>query len=235
MSTEPAPYALDSAPQQSSARARFNRLRNRYGLVHAIAATIGRYSQTFWCAAGPAVTKWYTEKYLANHEKTYLNLGSGSLLIDGMLNVDYSPRADAFIDLTERMPYNDNSFNFVFCEEVIEHFPENVSFNILSEVYRILRPGGVARFTTPRLEWFIDHFHAEDPMGDDINGIFYGHGHGHIYSEKSLRAAMEKAGYCEVRFTDYKDQSSPLGKYDTHAERYGDDPMMSLYADGRKA
>ena len=235
MNTEPVPYEFEKIQEENLARARFSRLRSRYGFVHAFAAIVGRKSQAFWCFVGPIVTKRYSSKYLAEREKTYLNLGSGSLLIEGMLNVDYSPRADAFIDLTKPVPYADGSFDFVYCEEVIEHFPEDLSFHVLSEVYRILRPGGVARYTTPRLEWFVDRFHAEDPMGVDINGIFYDHGHAHIYSRKSLRAAMLKAGYIDVQFTDYKDPASPLGKYDTHAERYGDDPMMSLYVDGRKA
>lgn len=234
MSIAPAQNTLSVAPSVSSRSARFRRLKERYGLIHAVAASIGRHSQAFWCAFGPIVSKKFKDQYFASHDTRYLNLGSGSLLIDGMLNVDYSARADAFIDLTKAAPYPDNSFDYVFCEEVIEHFPEAISLQVLAEVYRILRPGGVARFTTPRLEWFVDRFHEKDPMGADINCIFYGHGHAHIYSEQSLRAAMEKAGYSEIRFTDYKDPASPLGKYDSHAERYGDDPMMSLYVDGMK-
>ena len=45
------------------------------------------------------------------------------------------------------IPFEDNSFETVICTEVLEHCfdPET----ILSEVYRVLKKGGVAYFTTP--------------------------------------------------------------------------------------
>lgn len=235
MSTDPTVIQPTTAQPARSAGDRFRRLKERYGLVHAAAASVGRLSPRFWSVVGPAVTRGYVHKYFTAHSPTYLNLGSGSLIIEGMLNADICPRADSYVDLTSRFPYEDNSFNYIFSEEVIEHFDEATSLKVLKEACRILKPGGIARFTTPRLEWFVDRFLEKDPYGVAFNGIFYNHGHAHIYTERSLRAAMKKAGFDEVRFTEYKDPLSPLGRYDSHADRYGDDPMMSLYVDGTKS
>lgn len=43
--------------------------------------------------------------------------------------------------------YEDGSFNYVFCAEVIEHL-ENPQA-LIDEIYRVLTPGGIAIVTTP--------------------------------------------------------------------------------------
>lgn len=52
-----------------------------------------------------------------------------------------------FLESAEKMSLPDNSVNFVFSNCVIEHIPNNEA--VLSEVARILRPGGVFVFTVP--------------------------------------------------------------------------------------
>ncbi|MFC1907532.1 methyltransferase domain-containing protein [Chloroflexota bacterium] len=49
----------------------------------------------------------------------------------------------------EDLPFEDNSFDAIFCGEVIEHLfdPDN----LLDEVYRVLKPGGFCIITTPNL------------------------------------------------------------------------------------
>ena len=49
----------------------------------------------------------------------------------------------------DRLPYEDGQFDLVTCVEVIEHV-ENFRA-VVREVFRILRPGGVAVFTTPNV------------------------------------------------------------------------------------
>lgn len=224
-----------TAQINSSTFDRFRRLQQRYGFVHAISAGAGRKSQSLWNQIGPFVTSQYKRQYLESNKPHLLNLGAGSHIIDGMLNVDISPRADSYVDLTRKFPFADNTFEFIYSEEVIEHFDQATSLQALREAYRILAPGGIARFTTPRLEYFIDRFHSLDSHGVDINGIFYGHHHKYIYSIPSLQRALEVAGFINIRFTEYRDPSSPLGKFDTHADRYGHPAEMSIYVDGSKA
>lgn len=224
-----------TAQINSTAFGRFRRLRQRYGLVHALSAGVGRKSQSLWNKIGPLVTSRYARNYLEANKPRLLNLGAGSHIIESMLNVDISPRADSYVDLTRKLPFADNTFDFIYSEEVIEHFDQETSLHVLKEAYRTLAPGGVARFTTPRLEYFIDRFHSKDSHGVDINGIFYGHHHRHIYSIPNLKEALSSAGFVDIRFTDYRDASSPLGKFDTHADRYGHPPDMSIYVDVRKS
>jgi len=51
------------------------------------------------------------------------------------------------VDLNELLPFNDNSFDLIYCSEVIEHLkdPEFTA----AEFKRVLAPGGLLILTTP--------------------------------------------------------------------------------------
>src|ERR1017187_7114551 len=52
-------------------------------------------------------------------------------------------------DLNGRWPYNDNKFDVVFSEQVIEHLHNTRLF--VEETYRVLKPGGTAIITSENL------------------------------------------------------------------------------------
>ncbi|MFA5143516.1 MAG: class I SAM-dependent methyltransferase [Candidatus Omnitrophota bacterium] len=52
------------------------------------------------------------------------------------------------IDLARRLPFPDNCFDHIFSVCVIEHLPSAVRAFMMSEVGRLLKPGGVAGLTT---------------------------------------------------------------------------------------
>ncbi|MFT6136972.1 MAG: SAM-dependent methyltransferase [Salibacteraceae bacterium] len=86
-----------------------------------------------------------------------------------------------------KLPFNDNEFDVVLSSEVMEHVPDPEKF--LSEIYRVLRDGGVAIITVP----FLVPLH-EQPFD------FY------RYTEYSLKNLVKNANfsmeYLEV-FGDY--------------------------------
>jgi ubiquinone/menaquinone biosynthesis C-methylase UbiE len=91
------------------------------------------------------------------------------------------------------LPFADRSFDLVWASEVIEHVADTARF--LSEVRRVLAPGGRVLVTTPnhsRLRLLIDGIepHSE-PLGDHL----------HLYTRRSLRTALEEFGFdgVEVR------------------------------------
>ncbi len=69
-----------------------------------------------------------------------------------------SPWADIKMDIRQ-MPLEDNSFDIVFCNHVLEHIDDEQQ--ALRELYRILRPGGWALLQVP-INYELEHT-FEDP------------------------------------------------------------------------
>ena len=68
-------------------------------------------------------------------------------------NLDYtttdlnSPLADVKADICD-LPFEDNSFDFILCNHVLEHIPNDKK--AMQELYRILKPGGTGIFQIPQ-------------------------------------------------------------------------------------
>jgi len=70
-----------------------------------------------------------------------------------MTNLDYtttdlnSPLADVTADICN-LPFEDNSYDIIFCNHVLEHIPDDTK--AMKELYRILRSGGMGIFQIPQ-------------------------------------------------------------------------------------
>ena len=70
-----------------------------------------------------------------------------------MANLDYtttdlnSPLADVKADICN-LPFQDNSFDFILCNHVLEHIPNDTK--AMQELFRVLSPGGTAILQIPQ-------------------------------------------------------------------------------------
>ena len=70
-----------------------------------------------------------------------------------MSNLEYtttdlnSPLADVKADICD-LPFEDNSFDIIFCNHVLEHIPDDTK--AMQELYRILKKGGMGIFQIPQ-------------------------------------------------------------------------------------
>lgn len=92
-----------------------------------------------------------------------LNLGGGTGQVSTIIkelgfdikNVDIEVEKETdenfFFDLNcdKDLPFEENSFDVVLCQEVIEHI-EN-PWRLFRQVYRVLKPGGLMMVTTPNI------------------------------------------------------------------------------------
>jgi ubiquinone/menaquinone biosynthesis C-methylase UbiE len=88
------------------------------------------------------------------------------------------------------LPFADNQFDLVWSSEVIEHVADTARW--LSEVRRVLAPGGRLLLTTPNHSRLSLALHGierySEPLGDHL----------HLYSGRSLRGVLNEFGFSPV-------------------------------------
>jgi predicted SAM-dependent methyltransferase len=206
----------------------------RYGYLSACSRFIGRKSAWYWRIAGRASTVGHLERWRKRSGCKIVNLGGGGNLSSDWLTVDVDARADAFVDIIRPLPFDGNEIDAVYCEEVIEHMSLEHARTMLKEVLRVLRPGGDFRVTTPDLAHFCRRLLNSPRQTDEINAMFFGHGHKHLFTNEELFAELDNAGFCNLRLSEYRDERFTLGRFDSHADRFSHPPEWSLYINCQK-
>lgn len=87
----------------------------------------------------------------AGMKSDYVNLGCGSTYLPGWSNFDYAARPPWVqqCNLLGRLPIATSSCQVVYSSHFLEHIPKQKISFFLTEIFRILKPGGVARIVTP--------------------------------------------------------------------------------------
>ena len=215
--------------------ARLRHYGTRYGYLHACASFVGRYSFGLWQIIGPWVTRPYLKSWLAADQFKILNLGGGNVLFDRWLTADVVPRADVHMNVTRPLPLPDCCVDVVYSEEVIEHISLEQGEAMIRECFRVLKPGGWLRLTTPSLDYFARRALESAQHVAEINDIFYQHAHRHIYSEAELAGLVGRVGFVEMRASSYRDPGSRFGYLDSHPVRHTfAPPEWSQYLEARK-
>lgn len=155
-----------------------------------------------------------------------LNLGSGNHLLYGWDNLDIRDHDGVIVcDLTQPLPYSDNSISLIFSEHTIEHLDEVDGFNLLKESYRVLVSEGHIRISCPDLEQYVKAYldweknkgsdgHLFNSgvnylnyamLGEALDGLKYintpsrNHGHKYYYDERELSLKLEQVGFKYIR------------------------------------
>ena len=122
-----------------------------------------------------------------------LNLGCGSQVINGWINVDYALGARLaklplfrkvnklikifnldwdnriFINnLTKPFPWQDCSVDIVYCSHTLEHFSREDGVRFLNECHRVLKKDGIIRIIVPDFRYFVYEY-----LKGNLKAIFF--------------------------------------------------------------
>ena len=162
------------------------------------------------------------EAYFSGTKCRKMHIGCGKNILLDWLNCDYSPSSAQvfYLDATAAFPFAGGSFDYIFSEHMIEHVPYAAGQRMLSECFRVLKPGGVIRISTPNLvniaSLMWDATTPEKQLyiktatdkyipgntrylpGFVVNNFYWDFWHYFIYDPDTLTQAFESAGFRSV-------------------------------------
>ena len=141
------------------------------------------------------------------------------------INVDAQPFPHVHIvtdDITSLGDFDTGTVDLVYMCHILEHIKRNGLKNVLSEMKRILKNGGVLRLSVPDFDHLIDVYNAS---GKDINAISHqlmgGQDHQFnihysVFNRQRLSQLLKEVGFREVvpwdpencQYHDFKDRAS---------------------------
>ena len=141
---------------------------------------------------------WNTFSQESISEKRFFNIGAGSFRHPFWTNVDLenewyrdvqkegvSINHDLFS--LEKIPVKDNTAEIIYSSHTVEHINDEAAQNMFNESHRILKKGGLFRFTTPNIDleymayknndrnyfYWIDNYSTPKEMNRVKNKIAY--------------------------------------------------------------
>lgn len=171
----------------------------------------------------------FREKVNLLHVAPELNL---QRVLENSPNIDYvsadlgAPLASVRMDVTKIM-FEDNTFDVIICNHVLEHVLDDRK--AMSELYRILRPGGWAVMQVPismSLERTYEDSEVVNPK--ERERLFGQHDHVRIYA-RDYADRLERAGFS----VEIYNLTEEMGE--SFSERYGLIKEESLYVCSKPA
>lgn len=156
-----------------------------------------------------------------------INLCCGAQKIPGYLGIDYGGQIDLKLNLQKgNLPFNEGALDVVTCVSAINYFTRARGQEIVNEVYRVLEPGGIARFSVQDLESIAKRYVEKDvafffqtnpdgrerfegvTLGDKFASWFYGYVAvgpcRYFYDYDSLAYLFISAGFSVVERKEYR-------------------------------
>jgi predicted SAM-dependent methyltransferase len=153
--------------------------------------------------------------HLGRFTARQLEIGSGPVRKTGWITLDHCRGADVYWDLRRGLPFKEASFERVYSSHVLEHFSYRDMQNLLREVLRVLKPGGVFSICVPDASIYVQAYLGQRSTGDLdfykpalvsqmrmdlLNYIFYMDGHHRfMFDRENLTYHCKEAGFVDCQ------------------------------------
>jgi predicted SAM-dependent methyltransferase len=153
-----------------------------------------------------------------------LNWGCGEYPEPGWLNSDIksTPGIDIVADVRVGLPLASDSIDYIASIHALPELPYADLVPALTELRRVLKPGGVLRLGLPDLDRGIaayqrgdpDYFHVPDEDARTLGGkfvtqmIWYGYSRT-LFVHDFAEEVLERAGFSRVELCSYQQTASP--------------------------
>lgn len=150
-----------------------------------------------------------------------LNLGCGINLKKGFINIDLNIHADLQLDLRKKLPFLNNSVDYIYSEHFFEHlsYTNSSAIYCLRNCYRILKKGSRIRFVIPDMERLFKAYVNKDynyiksiyadpliPQSNEFASIIdyvnlgiYQHGqHKYCYDFEKMELLLKSIGFKKI-------------------------------------
>lgn len=180
----------------------------------------------------------------AHSRELQLHIGCGPCLLPGWVNLDIHP-APLATNVLWGLPFADGSVRRVFVSHLLEHlFYPNDVLPFLSEITRVLAPGGRVRIVVPDIEQCIEAYQKNDAQffaqrrqhwgagdgnptrlenflayagaGPDPAYVFEAHKFG--YDFETLERALQRAGLVDIERSQFMQSHDASLRVDDHSE-----------------
>jgi len=143
-----------------------------------------------------------------------IQLGAGGEKVPGWENYDIE------VDMRKRLPFEDNSIDFIMTEHAVEHITQHEAYQFFEECMRVLKFGGVFRITIPDIKKVYmncdDHYrgfvkaylHKEVTTKIAVEQLIFNFGHRSFWTADLLMATLSIVGF-KIEATDYNRSRIP--------------------------
>jgi predicted SAM-dependent methyltransferase len=170
-----------------------------------------------WVARSFIGRMWFSrrlKRLAASRDPVRLHLGCGPRLLPGWINIDFVIGANVLLDLRRPLPLPNDTVDYIFSEDFLEHLTFKAGTGLLGECARVLKSGGTLRIATPdlarlvqtylerseaRLERSRKMFPSHFTFAQMFNTGMRAWGHQFVYDEEALRAVLEPLGFRVTR------------------------------------
>ncbi len=183
-------------------------------------------------------TSWFGRNFRKGKSKIkivrkplLLDIGCGSNFKDGWVHVDFfqTPRLkfwkkypptespDVETDLRYPLKCEDNSVDGVYSGHTIEHLFPSEAYQLLCEVFRILKPGCWLRINCPDIEKYVNFYLGKelDPKFSKFKSgceaictITQDYGHHSCWDEQLMTKALSNVGFMAIKKVKFATEGS---------------------------